>query len=258
MLFKAKELNNFPLGASDGEIGRVKEFYFDDKFWTIRYMVVDTGNWLTGRKVLVSPHAVTDINKDEKIIHTDLTRTQIEESPSWDSDKPISRQFEIEYHGYYGWAGYWYGPYAWGAAYFPRQVTEKEVERMSQEEKGDPNLRSSNEVSGYTIQAENGEMGHVEDFIIDSETWTVRYLVVDTRNWWPGKEVLVSPRWIRQISWNERNVFVGVTRESIKGAPEYDKDSPVTPDYEERLHRHYKREGYWISERLDKKSTNPD
>lgn len=254
MLYKVKDLNGYKLGASNGEIGRIKDFYFDDKFWTVRYMVADTGNWLPGRKVLISPHAVISVDQEEKIIHTRLTKKQIEDSPSWDEDKPVSRQYEVDYYRHYGWAGYWYGPYAWGPYFYPPREPQERSEVRSEESQGDPNLRSSNEVSGYVIQAENGEIGHVDDFIIDDETWRIRYMVVDTQNWWPGKEVLVSPQWISRVSWNEHSVFVNLKREAIKQAPEYDKKAPITRDYEDRLHRHYNREGYWTSEPLFEKT----
>lgn len=101
------------------------------------------------------------------------------------------------------------------------------------------------EVTGYPIQAADGEIGHVEDFVLDDETWTIRYLIVDTRNWWPGKKVLVSPRWIERVSWSERKVFVNLPREIIKQSPEFTEDSLITRDYETALHRHYHVEGYW-------------
>ena len=88
----------------------------------------------------------------------------------------------------------------------------------------------------------DGEIGHVEDFIIDDETWAIRYLIVDTHNWWPGKKVLVSPQWIERVSWGERKVFVNLSREAIKQSPEYTDESLLTRDYEIGLHRHYNRQ----------------
>jgi len=255
MLYKAKDLSGYQLGAEDGEIGKIKEFYFDDKYWTIRYLVADAGNWLFGRKVLISPYAITEVNISEKLIHTRLTKQQIKDSPSWDEDKPVSRQFEMNYYGYYGWPGYWYGPYAWGTYDYPYRGTRERPESASEENRGDPNLRSSSEVTGYYIQAEDGTIGHVDDFILDDEAWRIRYLVVDTQNWWTGKEVLVSPQWIKSISWNEHQVFVNLNKETIKQAPEYNKEKPITRDYEDRLHHYYKQEGYWASESRPEKQT---
>ena len=201
MLNKAKILKGYKLHCLDGEIGEVKEFYFDDQHWTIRYLVADTGNWLTGRQVLISPYAMVVVNKEEQYITIDLTKKQIEDSPSLSSDKPVSRQFEEAYYGYYEWPMYWGGPYMWG--YYPYIVCDREKwkESTKGEKKWDPHLRSTHDVSSYHIQAEDGEIGHVEDFIIDDETWAIRYIIINTRNWWPGKKVLVSPRWIEHVSW---------------------------------------------------------
>jgi PRC-barrel domain. len=249
MLSKAKTLKGYKLDSLDGEIGKVKEFYFDDRHWTIRYLVADTGNWLTGRQVLISPYALVAVNKEEQHIAIDLTKKQIEDSPSLDSDKPVSRQFEEAYYGYYGWPMYWGGPYMWGS--YPYIVRDREKWRKStQGEKAwDPHLRSTHDVSGHHIQALDGEIGHVEDFIIDDETWAIRYLIIDTRNWWPGKKVLVSP-------WSESKVFVNLSRETIKQSPEYMEESPLTRDYEVKLHRYYDRQGYWIDEPISKKHSN--
>src|SRR5471030_2004536 len=105
MLQNIKELYGHKLAASDGEIGHVKDFYFDDKTWVIRYVVADTGSWLTGRQVLLSPHAFAGLKGDEKAMHVKLSIKQIESSPSIESHKPVSRSFEEEYHSYYSWPG---------------------------------------------------------------------------------------------------------------------------------------------------------
>jgi uncharacterized protein YrrD len=246
MLIKAKTLNDYTLDSYDGEIGKVMEFYFDDRHWTIRYLVADTGDWLTGRKVLISPHALVAVVTEEQHITVNLSKKQIEESPSLDSDKPVSRQFEEEYYGYYEWPMYWAGPYMWGA--YPYIVREgNRFEEVTKDEKTwDPHLRSTQEVHGYHIQAEDGEIGHVEDFIIDADTWAIRYLIVNTQNWWPGKKVLVSPHWIKSVNWSESKVVVNLPCEIIKQSPEYTDDSLLTRDYEAGLHRHYNRQGYWV------------
>ena len=248
MLSKAKTLRGYKLDSLDGKIGKVKEFYFDDRHWTIRYLVADTGNWLPGRQVLISPYALVAVNNQEQNIAIDLTKKQIENSPSLDSDKPISRQFEIEYHGYYGWPSYWGGPFTWGSYDYIVRDREKWREYTQGNDRWDHHLRSTQHVSGYHIQATDGEIGHVEDFIIEDETWAIRYLIVGTLNWWPGKKVLVSPQWIERVSWGERKVFAGLSREIIKQSPEYTEESLLTRDYEIGLHRHYDRQGYWIDE----------
>jgi uncharacterized protein YrrD len=249
MLHKAKALKGYRLHSLDGEIGKVKEFYFDDHHWTIRYLVADTGSWLTDRQVLISPYALVGVNEKDHYVDVDLTKKRIEDSPALDSDKPVSRQFENTYYEYYGWPMYGV-PYIWGP--YPYIVRDHKERRESEqsEKVWDAHLRSTHDVTGRDIQATDGEIGHVEDFIIDDQTWVIRYLIVDTRNWWPGKQVLVSPKWIERVSWSESKVFVNLSREDIKKSPEYTERSLLTRDYETGLHRHYKRHGYWNDDQL--------
>jgi hypothetical protein len=256
MLIKAKTLKGYKLNGLDGEIGKVKEFYFDDQYWVIRYLVADTGNWLTDRGVLISPYALIAVNKDSELIDIDLTKKQIEDSPTLNSDKPVSRQFEEAYYSYYQWPMYWGGPKMWGSYPYIVREHDKLKESTQGEKAWDLHLRSTNAVSGHNIQAKDGEIGHVEDFLIDDETWAIRYLIIDTRNWWPGKKVLVSPLWIDRVSWNELKVFVSLSRESIKQSPEYSEKSLLTRDYETKLHRHYNREGYWVDGQAVRKHTS--
>ena len=248
MLKRSKELKGLKLSARDGEIGKVKEFYFDDENWTVRYMVADTGGWLTGRQVLISPYALGTPQLDAGIIPVNLAKKEIEESPSIGTDAPVSRQFERTYFAYYNLPPYWGGPHLWGPSYYPYPVDARTIQQASEspiDREGDPHLRSTAEVSSYRIQARDGEIGHVEDFLIDDETWSIRYLVVDTRNWWPGKKVLVSPEWIDEVRWNEAKVFLHLSRTAIKDAPEYIEGMGITRDYETQMHRHYRLEGYW-------------
>jgi len=256
MLSKAKTVKGYKLDSLDGEIGTVKEFYFDDRHWAIRYLVANAGNWLTGRQVLISPYALVAVNNEKQHIEINLTNKQIEESPSLDSDKPVSRQFEDAYNGFYGWPTYWGGPFMWGAYPYIVRDPEKWKEYTHGEKAWDPHLRSTFYVSDYHIQAADGEIGHVEDFIIDDETWAIRYLIIDTSNLWLGKKVLVSPKWIESISWNESKVFVNLSREAIKQSPEYTEESLLTRDYETSLHRHYNRQGYWVDEQAEKEHSN--
>jgi uncharacterized protein YrrD len=236
------------LNSLDGEIGKVKEFYFDDQHWTLRYLVANTGSWLTGRQVLISPYALEAVNTDRKDIVTDLTKKQIQNSPSLNSDKPVSRQFESDYYGYYGWPPYWYGPYSWGNYAYLERDRAKRADHNPGGKPWDHHLRSSREVTGYTIEAEDGEIGHVEDFILTDETWEIRYLVVNTSNWWVGKKVLVSPLWIERVSWSERKVVIDLTRQAIKLSPEFTDQSLLDRDYETHLYGHYNRKGYWVDE----------
>jgi hypothetical protein len=112
-------------------------------------------------------------------------------------------------------------------------------------ELGDSRLRSARDVMGYYIEATDGDIGHVDDFLIDDSEWAIRYMIVDTRNWWPGKKVLISPEWISQVSWPDSRVYVDLTREGVKTAPEYDPSRPVEREYETRLYRHHDRPSYW-------------
>ena len=248
MRTRIQQLIGYKLHALDGEIGKVKDFYFDDQHWTIRYLIADTGNWLTGRQALISPYALEAVSREERHVSLNLTKAQIENSPSLETDKPVSRQFEDAYYGYYGWPTYWGGPYVWGAFPFPALKRNQGNEFPPQIKAWNPHLRSAHEVNGYHIQAKDGEIGHVADFIIDDETWTIRYLVIDTKNWWPGEKVLVSTQWIERVSWTESKVFINLTRDTIKLSPEFTEASKLTREYETGLHLHYNRQGYWVNE----------
>jgi len=252
MLSKVGTLKSYKLDGRDGEIGKIRELFFDDRHWTIRYLVADTGNWLTGRQVLISPYALVALHKDKQNIEIDLTKKQIEDSPSLSTDEPVSRQFESAYYGYYGWPEYWSGAYMWGPYPYLTRDREQWKEGNQGEKPWDPNLRSTDDVSGHHIQASDGEIGHVEDFILDDESWAIRYLVIDTRNWWPGRRVLVSPQWIERVSWDESKVFINLSRDAIKKSPEYTEASLPTRDYENKLHRHYDRRGYWVGDQSAK------
>ncbi len=239
MLSKAKTLTGYKLQSLDGEIGKVKDVYFDDRDWTIRYLVADTGEWLVSRQVLISPHSLAGVDGDQRSITVKLTRDQIEHSPTLNRDKPVSRQFERAYFGFYGLPMY-FG--------FEHGNVQAGQFAQTRRKRGDPDLRSTNAVSGHHVEASDGEIGHVEDFLIDDETWAIRYLVVDTRDWLPGKRVLISPKWIERVSWSEKQVVVDLTREAIQQAPEYVDAPPLTRDQEIALHRHYGRPGYWQAE----------
>lgn len=249
MLFRVKRIQGYQLKCSDGEIGKVKEFYFDDRHWTIRYLVLDTGHWLHTRKVLISPYSLTRISKMRETIGTSLSRAQIENSPCLDSDKPVSRQFETEYHGYYGYPEYWGGAAIWG--YSPHILRDPEnwYAREAPENHVDSHLRSTRDVIGHHIQANNGEIGHVDDFLLDDKNWAIRYLIVDTQNWLPGTKVLISPQWIESISWAASSVKVSLSRELIRNSPKYIRDSELTRNYESQIYHHYNRRGYWLGER---------
>ncbi|MGH7263271.1 MAG: PRC-barrel domain-containing protein [Candidatus Rokuibacteriota bacterium] len=253
MLRTVTDYRRYAIAATDGEIGRVDDVLFDDRTWTVRYLVVDTGSWLTGRRVLLSPASVSDADPSGERFRVPLTRRQVEESPPVEADRPVSRQHEIQLADHYGYPYYWAGPYRWGPAPYPLvpmavppqpDPVEREI-RERQRQSADPNLRSAREVTGYGIEATDGEIGHLEDFLVDDRAWAIRYVIVDTRNWWPGKKVVISPEWVAGVSWNDQTVRVDLSREQVRGAPEYDPSAPVARDYETRLHDHYRRSRYW-------------
>lgn len=236
MLHKATTLTGYTMRSLDGGIGKVKDFYFDDRGWSIRYLVADTGEWLVSRQVLISPHLLAGVEGGLQQIAVKLTRKQIERSPTLNTDQPVSRQFEQEYFGFYGLPMY--------LGFEPDRMAAVRSARTTRS-RGDPNLRSTHDVTGHHVEAVDGEIGHVEDFLIDDEAWAIRYLIVHTRDWLPGKKVLISPEWIARVSWGQKEVVVDLSRKAIGQAPEYSDVPPLTRDQEMALHRHYNREGYW-------------
>jgi hypothetical protein len=244
MLRSIKSLYGFKILAQDGDIGKLSEFLFDDETWTSRYLVVDTGNWLMDKKVLVSPVVFGQPDWETKTIPVLLNRAQLEDFPGIDKDQPVSRRHQTELFKYYGWQPYFSPGGMYGVPPPPPQVTMRKEPEVEEEE-GDPHLRSTREVSGYHIQATDGEIGHVDDFIADDENWMIRYLVIDTRNWLPGRKVLVSPEWITRISWEENKVFVDLEKEKIKASPEFDPSRPVNREYETIFYDYYGRPHYW-------------
>jgi hypothetical protein len=191
MLTNATQLKGFVIRATDGEIGAVDQFYFDDATWAIRYLTVKTGGWLGGRVVLISPLSITETNWQEKCLNVALTKSQVKNSPDLDTYRPVPRQDEAQYLNYYGYPYYWGFPQASVVVPSPRGL-ELLTDKI-QQESTDTHLRSTEAVTGYGIEAADGEIGHVEGFVLDDESWAIRYMEVATRNWWPGKKVLVSP-----------------------------------------------------------------
>jgi hypothetical protein len=263
LLRRFSDLRLRAIGASDGDIGTVEDAYFDDRSWTVRYLVIAAGTWLSGRKVLVSPPAISGVDPSGKRLETVLTRRQIEESPSVDTAKPVSRQYETALAGHYGYPPYWAGPNRWGVYSYPYPLLQTGVppslvespyankvaeEVDAREQKShDPNLRSARAVTGYGLRATDGDLGHVEDFLVDEQDWAIRYLVADPRSWWPGPHVLVGVDWIRGVNWAESVVEVDVSREAVRNAPRYEPARTLDRREEARLYSHHRRKGYWVS-----------
>lgn len=269
MLRKATELMGYNILANDGEIGHVEDFYFDtnevgDSEWTVRYMVVDTGFWIFGRKVLIAPDALGTPDWDSKVMPVDLTKDQIKDSPELDSTRPVTREYEQNLRGYYGWPVYWGAPPTTPTAdsgfsrdthlatnietrsqFGPgREEVPREMAVAMRESEGG-HIHSIDKLTGFSIQAKDGEIGSVKDVFIDDYNWMIRYLLIDTGSWLPGREVLIAPQWIKQLNLDDSEVGVAMTKEQIENSPEYESGGPLDRDYEGRLHDYYGYRTYW-------------
>jgi hypothetical protein len=222
MLRSIKEFYGDKLGASDGDIGHVKDFYFDDQNWAVRYVIADTGTWLMSRQVLLSPHSIGRLDPAEKILSVNLTRKQIEDSPTIESHKPVSRQYEEEYYRYYGWPYYWQGDGLWGMSGFP--ILEMPPTPLPgvppvaidpHRERVDAHMRSTQAVKGYHLQASDGITGHVCDFMMDDHSWAIRQLVIKTGHRFSGKEVQIPTESVERISYEDSTVFVNLSKEAV-------------------------------------------
>jgi sporulation protein YlmC with PRC-barrel domain len=215
--------------ATDGEIGHVKDFYFDDESRTVRYLVVQTGSRLLGRKVLISFASVKKIDCEAAEFVVDLSCEQVRNSPDIDTDKPVSRQHEFELHEHYMLPVYWLGAPGMGFTAIedyplvdPDLEEEYEDEEVPESEPGDQHLRSAKQVRGYLIHAADGEIGHVKDFIVELDNGVITHLLVDTRNLLAGRKVLLETDKIQNIDWLASEVFVSVSRQDIIESPEFD------------------------------------
>lgn len=258
MFYHVKDLIGYNILAKDGEIGKVHDLLFEDQEWTLRYLVVDTGPWILGRRVIISLLALGEPDRPARQFPVSLTREQVKDSPDIDTEKPVSRQHQVSLHRHYGWPVYWAStpgnlgtvsrsPLAEDAAARATIDTTSSVnyqDSITRDEQGDPHLRSARELFGYSLKATDGAVGQVADLLVD-QTWDVRYLVVDTGAWLPGKQVLVAPGWVEAIRQNASEVAVDLSREKIKNSPEYDPAAPLDREYEEKLHAYYDRPGYW-------------
>lgn len=273
MLRSTNDLLGFAVSATDGPIGHVRDFYFDDQKWVVRYLVVETGDWILGREVLISPIAVGQVNGPQKRLPVSITKEQVKNSPDIDTQKPVSRQHEQEYFGYYGYPYYWGGLGLWGDGLYPYMMLPNYADSESSDadqpngkndgtrtaagkKHEDPHLRSCRAVVNYHIHATDGDIGHVHGFLIDEKTWAIRYAIVNTSNWWLGHEMLIAPQWIEDVSWEKGTVAVDLTRQAVKDAPAYDSSAKLDRSHEIDIHRHYGRRGYWADEVNRKRETS--
>jgi uncharacterized protein YrrD len=249
MKHSVKSLIGFTMGATDGDIGKVKEFYFDDESWVVRYLIVDTGNWLSGRVVFISTQAVVNADWENKVFSVNLTKEQIKNSPDINTELPVSRQEEIKLKKYHPWVQYWGGGYYRGGSgvlavgrgplAMGLPATNFTQEETEQEKNADKHLRSTKTVTGYSINATDGEIGDVEDFILDETKWEIDFLLVDTGKWLPGKKVLISPKLINEIDWKNSTVTVETSVGFIKSSPEYDPAQLINVVDHNRQYEHY-------------------
>lgn len=247
MLQSVNDLKGYNIVATDGEIGNIEEFYFDDEKLTVRYLVANTGNWLTGKQNLISPQTITHLDRDTHKIRVALTKEQVINSPGIDKHQPVSRQMEAIVSDYYGNSmHYWDARPDLTADQLAAANATAAVVKSGGASAGvaaaaapDVHLRSMQEVATYHVAANDGAIGEVEDFIVETDDWTIRYLAIDTGSWLPGKHVLISTLWLGQINWAHEKVHVNLTRGQIENSPDYDKVKQISREYETRLHEHY-------------------
>jgi len=250
MLRNSSEIIGYTIGAIDGQLGQVTDFLFDDETWLVRWLVIDTGSWLSGRKVLLPPSVLGHFSQIGHQFSVRLTMQQVKDSPGVDTDLPVSRQMETATYDYYGWNPYWstglyMGGYRWGAGGLPPVTygdSLRRADEIAADRRGDDDLhlRSVKAVTGYHIRATDGEIGHVADFLVEDADWSIHYLVVDTKNWWLGKKVLISPRSIVGIDWGGNLLNLGVDRQKVKDSPSYDASTIVDRAYENHFNDYYR------------------
>jgi hypothetical protein len=249
MLNVISALKGFAIEATDGRIGTVVDFLFDDGSWKVRWLVVDCGSWLEGRKVLIHPSVVSYAGFEYQRFEVTLTKAQVKGSPALLEHQPVSQQMEIRLYDYYGWDPDWGGAYLGGSTgamassmiappFLAPQMRAEPSADIATPQEGDPHLRSVVHVIGYYIQATDGEIGHVENFMLD-EDWSLQYLIVDTSNWWFGKSVLIALHAVTRIDWFSRQVQLDVPREKVKLSPPWDPLVTLDESSKRDLHAHY-------------------
>jgi hypothetical protein len=243
MLRNVKDLEGFAIRAIDGDVGQVRDCYFDDEAWVVRYFIVETDS-RPGRRVLISPFSLEPPDWTARVLPARLTLEQVRNGPDIDTDKPVSRQHEMGYAGYYGYPSYWGGGGLWGAGLYPDILQAGLAPNPADERPSDTHLRSANQVRRYYVHASDGDIGHVEGLLIEDQTWAVRYFIVNTSNWWLGHAVLISPEWIENVFWAESTLVISMSRQAVKDAPPY-RPEEFNRGQEAALHAHYGHQGYW-------------
>lgn len=252
MLISAKKrVLDSDVRGRDESLGTIKDVLFDDTSWRVRYLVVDTGGWLSGRKVVLHPVALAGVDWPACEVRTEMTRSQIDQGPPLDEHEPVSRQHQENLAKYFNWPAVPMvpmGPFG-GLAGVEQaiglDVRERAEAVKSEDHEGNPHLRSTDEIVGYRVVAGDDEAGHVADLILDDSEWVIRYLVVDLGTWLPGKEVLLAPEWAREVRWDKRSIFIDLERKDLEKGPEFDAKTPVNRRYEEKVYDFYGRPVYW-------------
>jgi hypothetical protein len=244
MLQVVTALKSYTLKGADGTIGTISDLLFDDRAWTVRWLVVDTGGWFTDREILVRPSTVTAADHEKLELYVDLRKADIKDSPDSISDMPVSQQQERRLYSRYGWDPLLGTPGAMAGAFSPppffSDVSLQEADRAEPgAEHGNPYLRSVTAVIGYHAQAMDGAIGHVENFLIDDERWHLNYVIIDTKDWWFGKRVLLSVHVVQDIRWSDRQIQLNVNRDQVKASPPWNALNVFEEAYAMQLHEHY-------------------
>jgi uncharacterized protein YrrD len=261
MLKSVKQIQGFTLKSNDGEIGKVVNFLFDDQDWIVRHLVVETGNWLFQKKVLISPVAINEVLLGKREIVVSLSKSQIEASPDVDTEKPVSRIMEAQIYDHYQWPYYWGASSAWGMTTFqgvmggpitfsqPGTSLESELQKEAAPAilEDELHLRSSREVLGYHVKGPENSYGHVSDFVLEMKNWAIRYLVVDLHRVFSRHPVLLPRECVDGIRWSDQQFCVNRSEEDLARAPKFRPKEPITRKFEERTFEYFGRSGYWES-----------
>ncbi|MFG6116356.1 PRC-barrel domain-containing protein [Halobacillus sp. MO56] len=260
MLYLASTLETYNIQAVDGELGKLKDLYFDDNKWAIRYLVADTRKWLPGKKVVVSPSGMETVKTEEKVIHVKNKKEDIRDNATLEEKQEFSYDKEVELSDTFGWKQYWSGEFLWGGYLTPLDPMEEPVRTAEPARTEKPpindnvhgsnhKLRSIENIKGEfqhaVVHGDNGKIGYIKDILIDDETWRIRYFIVDTSEWSTNESVLISPDWLQSVDWVDNDFYIDLKLETIEDGPNYKKEQQVTEELEEEVYRKYRKEPYW-------------
>jgi sporulation protein YlmC with PRC-barrel domain len=277
MLRSLESIRGHSISATDGEVGSVSDFVLDGGTWKVRYLVVNTGSWLSERLVLLPPDVTIASDWNRNRVDVALTREQVKNSPGIEGHETASQKAEAESSGHHGWSHVFSvrggaAPAARPVPPFgamPSRVLESEVpsagrtsledvprtdsgtlpDEKATDKRDEPRdedaLYSYRELTKYEASAEDGVVGKVVDVVVDDRAWDARYLVIVTGGWLRGRTVVVAPQWVRFVNWRGKDIRLDVTRGEVEGSPVFDPESPINRVFEERLYDYYGRPRYW-------------